>query len=90
MVVVEVTIGALLFLGAASGLIAGGVAEDLQSRRVGRAVTLGVVGSVAGGLVGLLLVGEQGGMHPVAWLASIVGAGAVLGVAGLVGTRRRT
>jgi uncharacterized membrane protein YeaQ/YmgE (transglycosylase-associated protein family) len=90
MVLAAVTTGVWLLVGAACGAIAVGLAGDLQGHRLGRAVGLGVAGSVAGGIVGLLLVGEQGGMHPGAWLASIVGAGAVLAVESVVRTRRRT
>jgi uncharacterized membrane protein YeaQ/YmgE (transglycosylase-associated protein family) len=75
------------------GLIAGFIARALVPGKddigILRTILLGVVGSVAGGLIfGLLTVGFRG-FQPAGWIGSIIGAVVVLLIYNAVTGRKR-
>lgn len=75
------------------GLIAGFIARALVPGKddigILRTILLGVVGSVAGGLIfGLLTVGFRG-FQPTGWIGSIIGAVVVLLIYNAVTGRKR-
>lgn len=82
-------IGFLVF-GLVVGLIARALMPGRQSLGVIMTALLGMVGSLLGGFLGMLIFGQRPG-EPVAagWIGSILGALLVLGlVAGVRGTSR--
>jgi uncharacterized membrane protein YeaQ/YmgE (transglycosylase-associated protein family) len=81
-------IGWLVF-GLIAGFIARAIVPGKDDIGLWRTILLGVVGSVAGGLIfGLLTVGIRG-FQPAGWIGSIIGAVLVLVIYNQVTGRKR-
>lgn len=78
-----------IIFGLVTGFIARAVVPGKDDIGVLRTILLGVIGSVAGGLIfGLLTVGIRG-FQPTGWIGSIIGAIIVLVIYNQVTGRKR-
>jgi uncharacterized membrane protein YeaQ/YmgE (transglycosylase-associated protein family) len=75
------------------GLVAGAIARLLAPGRqpmgILMTILLGIVGSLAGGFVGYLLMGGRDPFQPAGWIMSIVGAIVILALYVAVTRRER-